>query len=359
MWPETTPSRLVAAVAGLVVPALLAPALLLPAAAQAQPSPVGGCSPGLGIGLTEIPSSTAKDPRAQLYIVDSVRPGASFTRRFQVCNGTPASVTVALYPGPALIQGGAFTVVEGRQASELASWITVTPAQLTVPTGERRTAELTVAVPAGAEPGERYGVVLAELPAQTSASGVSIAGRVGIRVYLDVRASGQAATDFAVRSLQAGRRPDGTPVVSAVVRNIGGRAVDLRGELLLKDGPGGATAGPFPADLGTTLAPGQEAPVTVVLRRDTPAGPWQARLTARSGLVERAAEAPITFPADAGTSATPVVATPVPVGRDNLWVVIAGALIGLLALALLLLALLRRHGRRRADIAPQPQVGPV
>ena len=64
----------------------------------------------------------------------------------------------------------------------------------------------------------------------------------------------------------------------------------------LSDGPGGLSAGPFDANLGTTLATGATGPVTVHLDERLPAGPWTARITLRSGLVERSAHATVTFP---------------------------------------------------------------
>jgi len=78
-----------------------------------------------------------------------------------------------------------------------------------------------------------------------------------------------------VESLQAARRTDGRPVVTAQVRNTGERALDIRGELALSDGPGGLSAGPFPVTVGTTLAVGATAPVEVVLDEAIKGGPWR------------------------------------------------------------------------------------
>lgn len=320
-----------------------------PATAQ-TPRPVGICQPGLGIGLTEIPASTAKDPRAQNYVVDSVKPGVTFTRRFQVCNGTTAPITVALYGGPASISGGAFVVTEGRPASEIGSWITVSPSSVRIAPGERAIAQATFAVPAGTAGGERYGVLLAELPARSGSDGVAVASRVGVRVYLDVNAAGEARSDFVVESLQASRRPDRTPVVTAQVRNTGARALDMRGSLALSKGPGGTSAGPFEATVGTTLAPGDVAPVSVLLDPATPDGPWLATLTMSSGLLQRRVSATILFPQDAGQAAPPVKAEDVPLAKDRkVLIPIAGSLILLLLLALLVAFLLARRRTREDD----------
>src|SRR5205823_7779501 len=74
----------------------------------------------------------------------------------------------------------------------------------------------------------------------------------------------------------------------------------------LKDGPGGLNAGPFPAQLGTTLGIGQREPVTVNLDKQIPKGPWNAVITLHSGEITHSAQARITFP-DSG-AAKPVKA---------------------------------------------------
>lgn len=110
-----------------------------------------------------------------------------------------------------------------------------------------------------------------------------------------------AAASFTIDTLTAGRSAAGEPTVVASVHNTGGRALDMNDTLNLRDGPGGLSAGPFPATLGTTLAVGATEPVAIVLDKALPAGPWDARITLRSGLVEHSVSSTITFPA-AGSS---------------------------------------------------------
>ncbi len=156
---------------------------------------------------------------------------------------------------------------------------------------------------------------------------------------------GEPASDFAIDSLTASRNSDGTPVVTAEVRNTGGRALDLTGELALTEGPGGLSGGPFPAELGTTLPVGGAAPVTVVLDDQLPDGPWQAVLTLESGLLERSASAEITFPeaGDAG-AAVPVVS------EQSSWApLIAGAAAVVLLLVVLFIIWRRRKKRNSAE----------
>lgn len=327
-------------------------ALALPltpaAAAPSPPAGVGQCAPGLGIGLLEVPKATLKDPRARNYVIDSVTPGTTFTRTFQVCNGTTQPLPVELYPDAATIQAGSFVLAEGRGTSELTSWMSITPATLTVPSGKAVVATVRFTVPDDASAGEQYAGIVAESPA--IGGGIAVGGRVGIRVYLNIATGGAPKNDFTIDSLQAVRAKDGTPAVLAKVHNTGARALDMRGSLQLTNGPAGLSAGPFDAKLGTTLAPGDTAPVVVPLDKAIRGGPWKAVISMKSGLLERRAEGLVTFPDAVDTVAPEVAAKELPLYKDKGVVFpIAIAIVGivlLLVLAALLRLLLAR--RRRA-----------
>lgn len=323
------------------------------AAAFAQDGP----PQSLTIRLLDAASERRDDPRARVYVNDHLAPGETITRRIEVGNTTGRVQRLNFYAAAADVAGGSFVIGEGKATNELTEWTDVDPPTAELPDGGRQVLTVTVRVPADAAPGERYAAVLAERPADPAAPGtVSTGTRVGIRMYLSVGPGGEPASDFAVEDLTARRQASGEPMVTATVRNTGGRALDLSGDLQLTDGPGGLRAGPFDVRLGTTLAPQQTARVVVQLDEALPDGPWLARLALRSGRDVRAAEATITFPSQSGGSAQPVAATEVPLDEENPWVVVAGALIGLLALLLLLL-LRTRHRRRRQeheDDAPTP-----
>ncbi len=139
----------------------------------------------------------------------------------------------------------------------------------------------------------------------------------------------------------------------ARVHNTGGRALDMNGSLKLLGGPGGLTAGPFPATLGISLAIGDTEPVTIALDKALPAGPWDARITLHSGLVVRSAHATLTFP-KAGTAAA-VTATATG-GRPG-W--LYPALAGLGALLLLGLVGFQIRRLRRPDATPPRVFAPT
>jgi hypothetical protein len=353
-----SPSRALAAVLGLVLAAGLTTGSASVPTAQAAETPVpapsastGECPPGIGIALLEFPRDREDDPRARSYVIDHVRPGTSFTRRFKACNGTDRPATVSLYAGAAGLVRGSFVPADGRTQNELSGWISVTPSTLALPAGRAGTFSATFAVPRDATEGERYAVVQVEGPPSGSGPVGSI-GRAGVRVYLSVGPGGEPRSDFDVESLQASRGSDGVPRVTARVRNTGARALDMRGSLKLTEGPGGLSSRDYPATVGTTLGVGEVGPVEVVLDRAITGGPWLATLTMQSGTLTRVERGRITFPDAVGTAAPPVESEDVPLAKDRDFLLpVAGGLIGLLFLLLLVAALLTSRRKRSAGAA--------
>jgi hypothetical protein len=283
----------------LVVAAIAAAAG--PAAATPAPDPGS-----VGVRLLDVPTVARDDPRARQYIVDHLAPGSVVNRRIEVSNTTPGPLSVALYPAAGLIENGSFLGADGRTPNELSTWTTLSSSTLDIASGAETETTITITVPADAAPGEQYGAVWAEVTAPGD-GGVVLVNRVGIRMYLSVGPGNAPASDFTVDSLTAARDADGRPVVTAQLQNTGGRALDMSGTLALAGGPGALTAGPFPVELGSTVAPGQSATVTVAMDRQLPDGPWDAALTLRSGLLEQDVAARIEFPDAPGTSAPSAV----------------------------------------------------
>ena len=329
----------------------------------------GEASQTVGIRIVDAPSSRVDDPRAKLYIVDHVAPGTTITRRVEVSNRTDVPQAIQLYAAAAEVTGGSFRFSDGRKANDLTGWTVVNPANLSLRPGTTGLATVAIVVPARAAAGEHYGVVWAELRARApTGGGIDAVNRVGVRIYLSVGPGGEPPTDFAVATLQARRAADGRPVVEATVRNIGGRALDLSGELRLTNGPGGLSAGPFNATLGTTLAPGQTEPVQVTLDKALPDGPWDARIALRSGATTREATATIIFPDDPGSGSRPVAAAE---SRDATRLPVATTAFAIAAVVVVLLLLwllpLRRRPsgvhsglrrRRGRPWRPRPNGGP-
>jgi hypothetical protein len=291
------------------------------------------------VRLVEVPAQTLNDPRARLYIVDHLAPGTTIHRRIEVSNSTASTAHIVLYAAAATIVDGSFLGAAGHTPNDLSTWTSVRPPTSDIPAGGLLMATVTITVPGDAAPGEQYGVVWAEAVSAPAGGGVTQVNRVGIRLYLSVGPGGPPAADFTIDSLTAKRSSDGRPVVLATVRNTGGRALDMNGTLELLAGPGGLSAGPFPATLGVTLGIGDTEPITIVLDEQLPSGPWDALITLRSGLIERTAHAVITFP-DAGASPPVKTTSPHP---GWLYRAIAVLVLLLLSTAALIVMLRRRR----------------
>ncbi|MEV6209722.1 peptidase [Kitasatospora sp. NPDC051914] len=283
--------------------------------------------------LLDAPRDREDDPRARMYIVDHLAPGSVIHRRLQVTNDSDVDRRVDLYAGSAAVDGGIFTVGADRTPNELTTWVSVDdctsdedvsgeatdcgPSKAEgavqpsaavvrdVPAHGTAVVRVSVRVPPKASVGERYAVVWAQVAGNTGpTANVRLVNRVGVRIYLDVGPGGEPPSDFQIEELTPARAPDGTPKVVAKVRNTGKRALDLTGSLTMTDGPGSLRAGPFTANLGTTLGVGEREPVTVPLDRQLPNGPWKVRLTLVSGLVQRTVTATLTFPSGSQTGAS-------------------------------------------------------
>jgi hypothetical protein len=263
---------------------------------------------GIGVQLLDVPATAQSDPRARLYIIDRLHPGTTIHRRIEISNTTASTVHVVSYPAAATISQGAFIGAAAHPPNELSTWTSVLPGASEVPADGHAIATVTIAVPRDAPPGEQYGVVWAETRSAPPADGgITQVSRVGIRLYLSIGPGGAPASEFTINSLTGKRSADGQPVVVASVHNTGGRALDMNGTLQLSSGPGGLSAGPFSATLGTTLAIGATEPITIVLDKQIPDGPWHALVTLRSGLLERTARATISFPATESPSSPDLI----------------------------------------------------
>jgi hypothetical protein len=303
-------------------------------------------SSGISVLLLDIPAATQHDPRARAYIVDRLAPGAVIHRRIRVQNNSAATQSVRIYTGAASIDKGAFIGASDPSVNDLTTWTSVDKPQLELAPGKGADVLATIDVPRDAAEGEQYAAVWAETR-DTPAAGTTIiqASRAGIRIYLSVGAGNGTPPDFSVTSLTAARDAQGNPQITAMVTNTGGRALDITGDLTLSKGPGGLSAGPFPVQKVTTLAPGSTGSVVTTLATELPNGPWNAQMHLKSGLVEHDSAATITFP-DTGPG------TPVKPGNeaDVPWV----ALAAVAAVLFILTAAALLWGLRRRNSAPHP-----
>ncbi|MEU4530979.1 hypothetical protein AB0F49_22390 [Micromonospora ureilytica] len=312
-------------------------------AAERRPDRAESPSPGptasgpptsVGIRLLDAPVERRADSRARKYIVDHVHPGTTIKRRIIVQNTSEVRRAIAVYAAAADVTTDGFVLAPDRTENELSSWIHVDDGKHQLDADQEAELLVTITVPAKAEERERYAVIWAEVSGDGGQT-VRNVGRVGIRVYLSVGPGGEPVSGFEVGALTGSRTPDGTPVVTADVRNTGKRALDLAGELRLRDGPGGLSVGPVRSE-AQTLALGGTTTVRVVLDRRLPDGPWTGKLDLASGWTKGDASGTITFGP---------VAAPVSDAADRSGQVLTG---GLVASGLVLVMLVAYAYRRRA-----------
>jgi hypothetical protein len=308
---------------------------------RATPAPAGEPET-VAIRPVDVPASGTNDPRAQFYIVDHVAPGATLRRQVEVINDTTQPRDIALYVAAADIGGGEFRLGDAGAANELTGWTTVTPTMVRLGPGAKGDASVTITVPSGATSGERYAVAWAAVSASSSpGGGILEVNRVGVRIYLSVGPGEEPPTDFAITSLASGQSSDGRPIVTALVRNTGGRAVDLSGSLWLRRDAAARAVGPFAAELGPTLGIGEAEPVLVPVRPGVSPGPWDASLVLHSGSTERSGTTRLTLPRSRWSASGELHTTPAPTGTRRLASVVGAVVV----LALLSAAVVRRRLR--------------
>ncbi|MEV1111717.1 hypothetical protein [Micromonospora sp. NPDC049751] len=280
----------------------------------------------ISIRMLDIPASRVQDPRAQVYIVDHLKPGTTIHRRVEVQNTSDETQKIDFYSGAASVEKNAFAVPEGRTGNELSGWIRLKTARLELDPGERRPVEVEIAVPSKASKGERYAAIWAQVTSSKERGGnVTQIHRVGIRVYLDVGPGGEPPTDFRIDGLTAEPGTGEFPVVSAKITNTGQRALDMTGTLSLRKAA--VQAGPFKVTNGVTILPGQSGQVRVEVNQSLPAGTWEVHATFASGTVERTATGTIVLPV-----AAPMAVT---TASGPSWLVYAVGVVALLVLVTL------------------------
>jgi hypothetical protein len=331
--------------------AVIALAILASAAvsAGAEPSlaatvsPAGpAASPGgqIGIKLVQLSGSNASNIRAEEYIVDRLAPGAVLRREVQVSNLGSAPAELTLYPAAGSIARGTFQFAVGHTQDDMTTWVSLSRSTLTLAAHTTASLTATVSVPKNAPSGEQYGVIWAQEISQGTGN-VTLVSRVGVRLYLSIGPGGAAAAGFVLGTPVSGRTSAGIAFVRVPVHNTGGTAVDVRGTLQLSGGPGGISAGPFPAETVDTLSPGQSYPDTFTLSKSLPDGPWQASFTMVSGLITKTEKVTLNFNGAPATAAQTSKFPVVPVAA-------AVAALILLALAATLLTRSRRTRIMRA-----------
>jgi hypothetical protein len=291
------------AVVALAVAAVSAGAEASLAATVGSPASPGASQGGeIGIKLIQPPGSDANNARTTEYIVDRLAPGTVIRRQFQVSNLGSTPARLALYPAAGSIANGIFQFAVGHTQNEMTTWVSLSRSTLNLAADTAATVTATVSVPRNAPSGEQYGVIWAQETTMGTGNVMEVS-RVGIRLYLSLGPGGAPPANFVLGTPAAGQTSAGIPFVRVPVHDTGGTAVDVGGTLRLTSGPGGVSAGPFPAQAIDTLAPGQSHPDSFTLTKSLPGGRWQASITMVSGLITKTEIATLVIGGASGAAA--------------------------------------------------------
>ncbi|WOF21904.1 hypothetical protein N8K70_10965 [Microbacterium betulae] len=290
------------------------------------------------VGIRLVPDGDQSDARSRAYLVGDVPPGDQIRRTVQIDNPSATDKHVFVYASAAEISDGAFTV-DGVDGPDISSWITAGETEIDLEPGVSAEVPITVSVPTDAPEGEYYAAIWAELRSADTEDSVTLANRVGVRVYLTVGEGNGPAPDFEIGALAFEFGADGLPAIVAQVTNTGTTAVDLGGQATLETPSGGVSAGPFSAD-NLTLGPGQSGAVRTTTDSALSAGEWNVTLSLTSGMTTREATANLTLTSPKTADA------PDPAETIPPWIPWAAAAVVVALLILLIWAIAARSRRR-------------
>ena len=210
------------------------------------------------------------DSRTRLEL--QADPGASVQDHLVISNASTVERTFSVYGADAFNtgSGGYDLKPAATPAVDVGSWVTVDTPTVTIPALSSAVVALTVAVPAGAAPGDHPGGV-AVSPANPTpdAQGVVVDTRVAVR--LNVRVSGELTPALTVRGVQASYGSTWMPFGAAPttlhydVSNTGN--VKIVGKPRVRvTGPFGVRLAQVEADTTREILPGQTITVESVVR---------------------------------------------------------------------------------------------
>lgn len=162
----------------------------------------------------------ADAPNHGLWFVVDARPGVEVAETALVANPGPTSQRVRLYLADLTFgANGSPTVAD--QATEVGAWGRFDEADVVVPAGGEVAARFTIRVPAGTDPGDHVGAVVAE-SAPEGVGALRVVKRVAARVYVTVPGVVRAAAQItAVRVVRDRSVAPRWATVTVDVRNTG------------------------------------------------------------------------------------------------------------------------------------------
>ncbi len=183
-------------------------------------------------------SITAIPPRLEL----SALPGATLQETVKFRNDSPTDMTVAVVTADFIVndnQGTPIAVsetVSGRWS--LSSWITTSPKNLVLPSGQTSVIDLVIAIPDNAAPGGHYAMVTYEPIPEAgleAGSGSEIRPKVGSLIYLNVVGDVVEAANLKSFAVENKFAHYGPIKLSAEIENLGDVHFAPKGAVMVKN----------------------------------------------------------------------------------------------------------------------------
>lgn len=145
-------------------------------------------TPAAGFGESGISVEPAHGLLPVPWLVYEIDPGAGVSDAVLVRNDSDTGRSLDLYPADAQLQpSGAFTAdLQGVRPKAVGAWTSLDTSHFDLAPHTSRRVALTLTVPAGTDPGEYYGSVLAQFQ-DTSRQQLRVVHRIGLRIYLTVK----------------------------------------------------------------------------------------------------------------------------------------------------------------------------
>lgn len=318
-------------------------------AASAAPTPGGGDGDLASFGLA--PSSET-GPDGRSFLGMGVPPGSVVYDHVALVNQGAEPLDLLLYPADGLqVDGGGLgATARDEPVKDVGAWITLdTPKAVTVPAQTDDgpgmvIVGVTIAVPAGAEPGDHFGGIAAALVTQGSggvnAPSVEFEQRVVARVYVAVQ--GEARPGLEVRDLSATWSAGtwwspGRVEVTYTLTNTGNSRVSVAPAVRVA-GPWGLLARTAAGQTIDELLPGSSVQQSVTVPRVWP-------LVREVVTVSAVAGAPV---------AGQVPGIPPAVASTVVWAIPWLVVVALLLILLLVVAITFRRRWRKQKLASAP-----
>lgn len=194
---------------------------------------------GLGI-FPNASEVDEKNPLTKAWFIYTLDRGEIKKGKVNVLNTGNTAIDLRLYPVDAVTTAdGAFAPEpEDKERAGVGDWVSLEISKLSLEAGEAKAIDFTIRVPNGAEVGDHMGAIIAQStapPEKINGSGLRIATRVGVRLYVTVPGDivKKLVFDAFTQEVQ-----DDTVIFFAAFSNKGNVRVRLKGDIEIRNSSG-------------------------------------------------------------------------------------------------------------------------